>query len=278
MPSTADLVEKLRQKAQNLRGGEGGPRFNYVKMDSGDNVFRVINPTDGPLIQFYKRHRGRAPGGGFSAKVDLTWLISDEECLEAMLEREKISEHDIELITDNGDPYDILWRELNAAGKSDTFRKAGIGQKRSTMVILMEGDDDFGILDMGITFGENIINLLADNPNIVDWDEGMPLKVTATGEGLKRRYGAPVPIMSKQGPVVVDGDPIDPEDIETPNLYDVIAANCLSYPQKVQFLKRSHRPLMEEVGLEITDFGISPEDMAESFQYGANAEEEDDEE
>lgn len=276
MASTSELVAKLREKAEKLRG-TGGREHNFAKFEEGDNVFRLIEPTSGPLVMFYKRHRGKSPNGNFSAATSLSWLLSEEDTLDAMIEREVIGERDIELMSEYGDPYDILFRELNAIGKAEAFSNAGIGQKRSQMIILMEGDTKFSILDMSVTFGLNILSTIEENPIVTDWEEGIPLKVEATGQKLKRRYGNPVMKLSDQGPVTFNGDPVDPEEVTTPDLYDVMASNCLNYPQKVQFLKRSHRPLMEEAGLDVMDFGISPEDMAESFQYGANVEDDEEE-
>jgi hypothetical protein len=137
------------------------------------------------------------------------------------------------------------------------------------MVICKDGD--FGILDMGITFGGSILDLYSANPSIVSWDNGMSITVKASGEGMQRKYSSPIPNMGDSGELEFEIE--DDEEPTTPNLYDVLATNVLHYPDKVQFLLNSHKNLVTLAALDVEDFGISERELTTSF--GGNEEDED---
>lgn len=270
--STSALVDKLRGKLSSLQGAGGsGPRFNYVKLERGSNIFRIVEPSSGPLFLFYKRHRGQVRGR-FRTVADLSWLVSDDDVVEAMLERDKINEKDLELIQRYGDPYSILFKGLQEAGREQSYSDARIGQKRCMMVIHQDGE--FGILDMGITFGESVVDLYASNPSIVSWDNGMSITVKAKGDGLQRKYSQPIPNMGDTGPLEFEIE--DDEEPTTPNLYDVLAGNVMHYVDKVQFLFSSHKNLVALAALDVEDFGVSERELSTSFNYGDNAKDEED--
>ncbi len=270
---TSALMDKYRTQLRNLQGSSGGGKFNFIKLKESRNTFRIVEPTNGPLAIFYKRQRGKSQGK-FRTSVDLGWLVSNDDCLEAMLERDKLNDSDVSRVGKYGDPFDVLFQALNAQGRSQSFKEAGIGQKRSVFVVYK--DKAFGILDMGITFGDNILDALDMNPDIISWDQGMDLIVKTTGEGLKTRYSPPMVDINSQGPLDIFTLE-DDEEVVTPNLYDVLGSNVMHYPDKVQFLLNSYPNLVDEAGLAVEDFGISMRTITssskESFNFGKNKEE-----
>lgn len=279
-PSTSSLVEKYRAKLQTLKGsgGSGTGKYNFVKFEEGKNKFRVVDPSSGPTLIFYKRQRGKV-SGRFRTVLDLRTLVEDEEFLDAMVEREKLTSKDIKFIKKYGEPYDVLYEAMNSVGKAKKYQSAGIGQKRCMMVVFSDGE--FGILDMGIGFGEAILDLLDSNPDITSWQEGMWLSCTKT-MGRKwqdTQYGPPIPLMKEVGPLNFE---VETDEPVTPNLYDVLAGNTMNYVDKVNFLFNSHGRLVDECGLDVTDFGLTGKDISvdeededdeedsRSFNYGKN--------
>lgn len=249
------LSDKLRSKLSNVQKG-GGSKVNWISFkDEGKHTFRLVAPTNGPHGIFLKHQRGTRRGK-FGTALDLDWLYDEQNAddLQAMKERLAVTDVDDKLYNEYGEPYTILFNALQASNKAKLFSDARIGQKRCMFVALMDGE--FGVLEMNMGFGETIVNLLDEIPDLFDLQNGHNLTIQVGPKGNTDRFKSPIPQLKPSAAKLAN-----PESIETPNLWDVLSGRCLGYKEKVKFLFNSHGNLVLEAELMPEDFGVSEEDI-----------------
>lgn len=241
------IAAGFSQVQSNKQGGGG--KFSFYKMKAAKNKFRVIVPPEGPFCIGLKQHRGKR-FGKFASKIDLGWLVSPKNAqfAQAMKERFGLSKEDEKLIRTYGDPFDLLFKSLQANGKETLYTKRGIGQKRVLFVVY--ADDAFHILETSQTIAEALSELAEENPDYLDMGKkGQYVQITGKGEKLRRRYGAPMLVGTPEAIEVDDASVI-------PNLLDVLSMRSCSYLDKVKFLFHSYPDLVNEAGLSASDFGV----------------------
>jgi len=244
------LHEKIRDSlagAQKVTGSSGGGKFSFFKLDEEKNRFRIVIPPNGPFCLTLKQHRG-IRFGKFGTATDLGWLYNNTKHLDAMKERFSILPEDDKCFNKYGEPYDILFKALQAMGKQDEFTDARIGSKRAIFVVW--ANDSFHILETSLTFAQAIETLYEADPDFIDWEDGKEIQVTGKGKKLQRRYSPPV-IVGKPSPIK-----FDPEEHTVPDLYDFLSAKTLGYQKKVKFLFNSHPKLVNLANLSTEDFGV----------------------
>lgn len=264
------LMDKIRggldQAAKNKQGGGGG-KFNFFKMQEGKNRFRIVVPPNGPFCIALKQHRGKRYGK-FATKIDLGWLFNpnNAEYADAMRERFEASKETEKMFRKYGDPFDLLFKALQADKNEEAYKKKGIGQKRVMFVVWAE--NAFHILETSQTIAEAIDELYQEHPDFLDWEKGQDIQIKGTGQKLKRRYGAPM-LVGNPEPLEVDLE-LNP----VPNLLDVLSMRVCTYEEKVAFLFHSYPDLVNEAGLEASDFGVEEIEEEENSNSGGDEEEE----
>lgn len=246
-------IQRNLEGAQRFAASRGG-NYSYYKLSGGDrHALRLVLPPEGPFTLAYKQQRGKK-AGNFATAIDLGWLTSPEaqgeyNIIDEMLKRFAITQDDLDLISRYGEPYDRLFKALQVLQQEDMFIKAGIGQKRSLFVIYAQ--NEFQLLETSSEFSNTVGAWVEEDPEfILEWANARDIIISGSGQGLKRKYI--YAMSSKQGKSIK----FNPDEQSIPNLYDVVSNKILSYRDKVRFLFNSHRALVDEAQLSMSDFGI----------------------
>lgn len=265
--STADLIAQMRQKAESFGGARETSRIPYFRMKNGDNIMRIVlHPDYGipDLVTYAKLHNGKSRSGKFYSTVNLSWLINSQELLERVLvQNKRFTPVDVDKVHKYGDPFDIIFKALSAIGKEDLYKKAGIGRHRAYFVVYAEGD--FQIWETSKKIANSVIDLIEEYPQMLDQEEGFPIKIKRTGKGFDTSYSAPMPLLNDAGPIEDVGEM---EDIIFPDPIEVIIRNTLSYNSKVEFACRSHSKLILQAGLDLSDFGVTSDEVKTTLFNG----------
>ena len=223
----------------------GGSSVDFMKLTSTENVFRLIpHPTQAPF-QMIKRHQFSTQGR-YTPTLDWQFLLdpANRAVLEAANEMGNISQEDVELAQEKGDPFTRFAVALKNAGIKT--EKSFFPSTRYLWRVLALGENQIRVYDSSKTFMNQVSDLVKAGWELFHPENGCNISYRGNGqEGLARRYNSPIPEK--------DGSPIPLDDWEEAareiDLVKVAARNARPWKDKARALFESNEALLSDVGI-----------------------------
>lgn len=255
--------EKIRAAYRAARAsGGGGPKVPYMKFTPGQTRVRLIPLPDSevPFLHF-RAHNLRPAGSKYpQTMLDYRWLAQEEqsELLGRLMADGKITQADIDAALEFGEAA----TEVAAAAKEnkiETKRSLWAGNKY-LFLALDRGSGEVRVFEAGKKFAVDFLEPLiagvwddngeltaeATHPELFDLEEGFDILVTATGEGLQRRYSYTVDRRASS---------VDLDGLAVPDPYEVISRYAKPYRTKVAALFSQEGEIARSLGFTPEQFG-----------------------
>lgn len=259
-------IEALRGAFADTRGGGGGPKVPYMKFKVGENRIRILGPVGEMVAPFvhFRAHNLRPMGQKYGRNMlSYDWLMQDKNqaLLEKLREAGKVKDTDIELFQQFGDaPTEVAAKAKDREIKSS---KSLWPMDKYLFNVLNRADGKVYVFEAGRKFitefleptlvgvydesGKQITEPV--EPDLLDEDSGYDVVVTATGDGLSRRYTYRVD--RKPSPANLDSD------TQLHDLFAIVARYATPYPTKVAALFAQERDVLSALQLRPEHFGVT---------------------
>jgi hypothetical protein len=230
----------------------------FIKLTSGTSVVRLLPSFNDVLLPYRVRvgNRYNTPDGYFRIAMDLEFVVEDEFLLDAALTNDLITNKDVEMVTQYGDPFNKLAKAIKDFDFEDEEeQKKHLRNVRPRKTYLWnavsrdEGGEQVSVWESSKDLRGKVVALLKTYPELFDPEVGFDIQIIGNGkEGLARRYESVLP-MRDPSPVGFNYVP-QLVDLDEFNLRTVVG-----YAEKLRILFQQHAELIEMVGLSLSDFG-----------------------
>lgn len=256
--SSSSILDAFRKASFS----SSGSRISYIKLNANKNVLRLL-PGE-PLYLEFKYHV-YVQNSKRTFALDFNWLRNQPKMLEVLTNSGALSQREIAVMKDLGDPFTTLGWSMIEQGEGEA--KEAVKSMRLlpsvrclwNAVARQDGGDVVGIFESSNTFrdslatfdkqGNLIGGLLSLYPNLFDLETGHDININGNSkDGRARRYGPPLPFPQGSKALRKGGDfsPLD--------LYKVAAKKYLSYKQKVVDFWTMYEEQAVSVGMSKNDW------------------------
>jgi hypothetical protein len=237
----------LKQKEK--KSGGGG---NYLKLDANKTTIRLLpnfkdveaSPSARMRLHTYK------VGGRLENALEWGWLAADEGFANMAVEAGKITNEQLALAVEYGDPFTKLATKFK---DFDEEVPGGVWAKTVFLfnAVLRGDEDEVGILKMSQQLADMLGGVLEQFPEVFDPSEdGFDIEIKGNGKaGLARRYTG-VTVVRKTREVGIENIEEKVKDLDL-----VVLSNIKDYRKKVDDLFTLYGDDVARFGLSATDFG-----------------------
>lgn len=232
--SLADAISS----AQSLTGGG----TNYLKFDKGEATFQFFLDNNGLPFLKVLVHRGKSEEGKFSMAADLQWISTTPDLASVAVDKNVLTEEDLDLIAEFGDPATRLYNTLVANGMDPKDIRDHRDNPSLSVRVLWNAvkDGESGLLETSNAFAKWFAKTGKKLPDLLNRE----IIVEGEGDGLRRSYD-----------YIVLPDQVDAVDVEPIDLIEQATRKIIPFNEKVEFVLRSYPELVAESGLNREDFG-----------------------
>lgn len=243
-------------EAAKAREDSGGNRTPYAKLSSATWIGRILPSFEANRPVPYtgaRLHRYNDDEGKFKNAMDYDFLLDEPELAAAAVSSGRITETDLELAKQFGDPFKVLCKRLKDLGKKNEDIARGIfSRARYWFLVVPRDDERVHILEVGGEMRDKFMGQMALYPNMFDLEEGNDMLVQGNGrDGIGRRYPT---VGCKAEPVPVG---IELTEETVPSLNEKLVYMVQPFVDKVANMFRLFPEECAEVGLSYADFGVT---------------------
>lgn len=242
--SAQEALRRAREEREKLAGGWGSS-LNFFRFAKGKEVFRFFLDPNGMYAAQVFVNNGVSEEGKFFQAANLRWVTDSPRITEIALESGKLTQADLDLVAEWGDPCDRLKKALEDQGQGyeDMSKVRNNPLTKQRVLWAVEKDGKVGQLETGGPFLKWFETTMEDVDDLLFRD----IIVNGEGEGFGRKY------------TYVYGPKADPErepNGELPNLLGSVTRKIIPYEAKVRMVFRSYQEQLGETGLSYEDFGV----------------------
>lgn len=230
----------------------------FIKLTSGTSILRLLPSFNEEPLPYRVRvgNRYNTPDGYFRIAMDLQFVLDDEFLLDAALTGDLITNKDVEMVMQYGDPFKTLAKAIKDMEFEDEEEQKkhlrNVNPRKTYLwnaIDRQEGGQQVAVWESSSDLRNKVIALLKTYPELFDAEAGFDIQIMGNGkEGLARRYTTVLPL---RDPSAVGFDYVS-------QLTDLDAFNTrtiIGYAEKLRVLFQQHADLIEMAELSLSDFG-----------------------
>lgn len=242
-------IEEIRERFRAEQAKASGGSTNFVRLGAHANVLRLL-PGDPPFLRL-RRHKYQRAGGMWVGALDLGFLTQAPELLEPALQSGKLSNEDVALARQYGDPFTALGNAAKQANLPQAVYNGAWPQTRYFLnVVDRAKDGSVSVWDASKTQFDGITALMQQYPELFNDEDGFDLLIQGNGlDGIKRRYNPPM-AARQASPVGFDWEP------QLVDLVDVAIRGVVGFRDKLADMYARYGDVAVQVGMAQGEWGI----------------------
>lgn len=193
----------------------------WLKLTAGTHTLRIAPPFGPDGIPYRKAESFQNLSGPDNRKINpvsFDYLFGSRKLAEYMVKAKKIAKADFELWKKHGDPLKKLAEAVQMSGdKSDNAKKLW-PRKSFYFNVINRQDGTLKKWQQSKKFFETVETQFKVTPQMFDPTLGFDLMITATNEGINRRYSSPIFIQNPT-PLNFDGPLFDLDEVVAKGVY-----------------------------------------------------------
>lgn len=212
-------TEALQQQFADDKTGGGDNA--WLKLTIGTHTLRICPPFGPDGIPYRKAESFQNLTGPENRKImplSFDYLFGSRKLSEYMVKAKKITKADFELWKKHGDPLRKLAEAVYAAGDRSDAAKKLWPRKSFYFNVINRQDGTLKKWQQSKKFFDTVETQFKLTPSMFDPTVGFDLMITATGDGIQRRYSSPIFIQNPV-PLNFDGPLFDLDAVVAKGVY-----------------------------------------------------------